>query len=122
MLPDNIEFSGWECPVHLKQPFLPSTPRSEGAKTPDDLFMEDYFHSLEKELYDFKFIPCLSRVEEGSEWTGFKGRVNNAIVECISTGANKEAYLCGNEPMINSVVDVLTKKDVPEELIYFDKF
>ena len=93
-----------------------------GAKTPEDLFMEDYFHNLEKELHDFKFIPCLSRVEEGSEWTGFKGRVNNAIEEYISTGANKEAYLCGNEPMINSVVDVLTKKDVPEELIYFDKF
>ncbi len=93
-----------------------------GAKTPDDLFMMDYFKSLEKDLYDFTFVPCLSRVEEGMTWSGFKGRVNNAIEEYVSTGTNKEAYLCGNEPMINSVVDALSKKDLPEELVYYDKF
>lgn len=93
-----------------------------GAKTPDDLFMLDYFKELEDSLADFKFIPCLSRVDEGSDWDGFKGRVNNAIDQYIEDGDNKEGYLCGNEPMINSVVDSLTKKGVPEELIYFDKF
>lgn len=93
-----------------------------GAKTPSDLFMLDYFRELEESLFDFKFVPCLSRVDEGSEWSGFKGRVNNAIDELLDNGDNKEAYLCGNEPMINSVVDSLTKKEIPEELIYFDKF
>ncbi|MDR7870837.1 MAG: 2Fe-2S iron-sulfur cluster binding domain-containing protein [Tissierellaceae bacterium] len=93
-----------------------------GAKTPDDLFMLDYFKELEGTLYDFEFVPCLSRVDEGSDWEGFKGRVNNAIDQFLTDGENKEAYLCGNEPMINSVVDSLTKKGLPEELIYFDKF
>lgn len=93
-----------------------------GAKTPGDLFMLDYFRELEETLYDFKFVPCLSRVTEEHNWEGFKGRVNNAIEEYLTDGDNKEAYLCGNEPMINSVVEALTKKGVPEELIYFDKF
>lgn len=93
-----------------------------GAKTVDDLFMLDYFHGLEKELHDFKFVPCLSRVAEGSDWDGFKGRVNNAIDEYVMDCTNKEAYLCGNEPMINSVVESLTKRGMPEELIYYDKF
>lgn len=93
-----------------------------GAKTTEDLFLLDYFHSLEKELHDFTFVPCLSRVGEGDHWDGFKGRVNNAIDEFIADGENKEAYLCGNEPMINSVVESLTKKNLPEDLIYYDKF
>ena len=93
-----------------------------GAKTPDDLFMLDYFKELEETLYDFKFVPCLSRVTEEHNWDGFKGRVNNALDEYIESGDNKEAYLCGNEPMINSVTESLIKKGISEELIYYDKF
>lgn len=93
-----------------------------GAKTQKDLFFLDYFKELEDTLYDFKFIPCLSRAKEGDGWTGFFGRVNNAIEEFIEDGENKEAYLCGNEPMINSVIKALTEKGMPEELIYYDKF
>ncbi|MEW8973064.1 MAG: 2Fe-2S iron-sulfur cluster binding domain-containing protein [Tissierellaceae bacterium] len=93
-----------------------------GAKTPDDLFMLDYFKELEDTLYDFKFVPCLSRVTEEDNWSGFKGRVNNALDQFITDGENKEAYLCGSERMIDSVIESLTKKGVPEELIYYDKF
>ncbi len=93
-----------------------------GAKTEDDLFFLDYFKELEDKLYDFKFIPCLSRVGEEDGWTGFRGRVNNAIDEFLEDGDNKEAYLCGNEPMINSVKKSLTSKGLPEELIYYDEF
>lgn len=93
-----------------------------GAKTPNDLFMLDYFKELEETLYDFKFMPTLSRVTEEHNWDGDKGRVTNSIEKYVEDGENKEAYLCGNEAMINSVVEALTSKGVPEELIYFDKF
>lgn len=93
-----------------------------GAKTPSDLFMLDYFKELEEALYDFTFVPTLSRASEEDNWTGEKGRVNNAIDKLIQSGENKEAYLCGNAPMIDSVVTSLIGKGVPEELIYFDKF
>lgn len=93
-----------------------------GAKTPSDLFMLDYFKELEETLDDFSFIPCLSRVGEEDEWDGYRGRVNNALEELVENTDNLEAYLCGNEPMINSVTDALTAKGMDEELIMYDKF
>lgn len=93
-----------------------------GAKTPDDLFMLDYFKDLEERLYDFKFIPTLSRVTEEHNWTGDIGRVNNALDTYITDSDNKEAYLCGNPPMIQSVTASLKAKGMDEELIYFDEF
>lgn len=93
-----------------------------GAKTPKDLFMLDYFKELEDTLYNFKFIPTLSRVTDEHDWDGERGRVNNALDKLLENGENKEAYLCGNEAMIDSVVKSLTTKGIPEELIYYDKF
>jgi Na+-transporting NADH:ubiquinone oxidoreductase subunit F len=84
--------------------------------------MLDYFKELEETMYDFKFIPSLSRVTEEDNWTGEVGRVDKAINKFLEDGDNKEAYLCGNAPMIDSVVQVLTSKGIPEELIYYDKF
>ncbi len=94
-----------------------------GAKTPDDLFMLDYFKHLEETLYDFKFVPTLSRIkDDDTSWSGEKGRVNNAIDKLLEENDNQEAYLCGNEQMIDSVVKSLTNKGVKEEKIYYDKF
>lgn len=93
-----------------------------GAKTPDDLFLLDEMKEFEEVLFDFRFIPTLSRVSEEHNWSGEKGRVNNALEKYVENGENKEAYLCGNPPMIDTVVSVLKKIGIPEELIFFDKF
>ncbi len=93
-----------------------------GAKTPDDLFLLDELKNFENTLPDFKFIPTLSRITEEHNWTGEKGRVNVALEKYILDGENKEAYLCGNPPMIDTVVSALQKIGIPEEHIYFDKF
>lgn len=93
-----------------------------GAKTPSDLFLLDYFKDLEETLYDFKFIPTLSRVDEEHSWTGERGRVNNALDTYLIDPNHKEAYLCGNPPMIQSVMTSLKAKGLDEELIYFDEF
>ena len=93
-----------------------------GAKTTSDLFMLDYFKDLEEKLYDFKFVPTLSRAGEEDNWLGETGRVNNAIEKLLVNGEHKEAYLCGGAPMIDSVTKALIDKGIPEELIYYDKF
>lgn len=93
-----------------------------GAKTPSDLFLLNYFKDLEETLYDFKFMPTLSRITEEHNWTGERGRVNNALDTYLMDGENKEAYLCGNPPMIQSVMTSLKEKGLDEELIYFDEF
>lgn len=93
-----------------------------GAKTPEDLFFLDYFKHLEETLYDFEFVPTLSRVTDEHQWTGAQGRVNTIIEEQLDSGENKEAYLCGNPKMISSMIAALTSKGVLENLIYFDEF
>lgn len=92
-----------------------------GEKTMNDLFMVDRLKEFEETLYDFKFIPTLSR-EESTEWTGEKGRVPKAIEKYIEKGENYSAYLCGSPAMIDSIVESLLAKDIPMEKIYYDKF
>ena len=91
-----------------------------GAKTRDDLFLLDRIKVFEKRL-NLKFIPALSR-EESSDWKGERGRVPNAIDKYIENGESYSAYLCGSPAMIDSIMEALLKKNVPEEKIYFDKF
>ncbi len=93
-----------------------------GAKDESELFFHEEFEELQKELPNFKYVPCLSRVPEGSSWTGERGRVTNAIEKYIQNGENCEAYLCGSGVMIDSVVEVLRKKGLAEEDILYDKF
>jgi len=93
-----------------------------GAKTPDDLFLLDEIEELEENLYDFKFIPTLSRVLDEHNWIGERGRVNVALDKHIQSPKDKEAYLCGSPGMIDTVVELLTEKGILEEYIYYDKF
>lgn len=93
-----------------------------GAKTPEDLFLLDLIEEFEKDLYDFEFIPTLSRALEEHNWTGEKGRVNVALDKHIKDPKDKEAYLCGSPGMIHSVIESLNDKGILEELIYYDEF
>lgn len=94
-----------------------------GARSKSDLFMLEEMAMFERELPNFKFVPTLSRPEEGDQWEGAVGRVTDAIQKHLEEGnENREAYLCGNAPMINSTVKELLKKGLLEEKIYYDKF
>lgn len=93
-----------------------------GAKTPQDLFLLDEIRKFEAELYDFKFIPTLSRVEDEHKWDGDRGRVNVALEKYVESPEGKEAYLCGSPPMINSVTEVLDKIGFNQEVIFYDEF
>lgn len=93
-----------------------------GAKTPDDLFILDELEQFEKDLHDFKFMPTLSRATDEMGWTGDTGRVNNSIDKYVEEGGNYTAYLCGSPKMIDSIVESLHEKGIPDENIYFDKF
>lgn len=93
-----------------------------GARTPEDLMMVDYLNSMEEKLFDFKFIPTLSRVTEEHNWTGETGRVNNTLEKFVEKDIDKEAYLCGNPAMIASIREVLVEKGMDETNIFFDEF
>ncbi|KAB3529064.1 NADH:ubiquinone reductase (Na(+)-transporting) subunit F [Alkaliphilus serpentinus] len=93
-----------------------------GARCKEDLFMLEEMEMLQNNLLDFMYIPSLSRPLETDNWEGDVGRVTDAIAEYLSEGENKEAYLCGSAPMIESTIKALKAKGIPEDRIYYDKF
>lgn len=93
-----------------------------GAKTEDDLFFLEELRNIENEMFDFEFVPSLSRVSDEDEWEGRRGRVTACIRELVENGDNKEAYLCGSPRMIDAIVKELIAKGIDEKLIYYDKF
>lgn len=93
-----------------------------GARSRCDLFLVDEMKEMERKLPNFRYIPSLSQPQPGDNWDGEVGRVTDTIERHIDSGENTEAYLCGSPGMIESVVEVLKKKGIPEEKIYYDKF
>jgi len=93
-----------------------------GARHKKDLFYLEEMEALKQKIPDLEVIPTLSRPEEEDRWEGERGRVTNVLEKIIKDGANKEAYLCGNPSMVESCVELLAKKGIPRELIFYDKF
>ena len=93
-----------------------------GAVTKRDLFLVDEMKELEVKLPNFKFIPALSAPAPEDNWEGDTGLITEVLDRYLPTGDNIEAYLCGSPGMIDACVNVLSKKGLPEELIFYDKF
>jgi Na+-transporting NADH:ubiquinone oxidoreductase subunit F len=93
-----------------------------GDKTPRDLYYSERLKEWEKDLPTFTYIPVLSRTSEEDHWEGEKGRVTNLIEKYIPDQAEIEAYICGNPGMVQSCADLLQKKGISREHIFFDKF
>ncbi|HPC38049.1 MAG TPA: FAD-binding oxidoreductase [Exilispira sp.] len=93
-----------------------------GAKTTKDLFLIDLMDELMKDMPNFKFIPALSDSNSDPSWKGERGLITEVVDKYVLNGENKEAYLCGSPGMINACISVLTKKGIPIEKIYYDKF
>lgn len=93
-----------------------------GARTKKDLFLVDTMEQLEKDLPDFTFIPGLSDPDDEDDWKGETGLITEILDRKVPKTDNHEAYLCGSPGMIDACVEVLRKKGMPEELIFYDKF
>jgi len=93
-----------------------------GARSGEDLYMMDVLKDLEKSMPNFELKCCLSRAKDEDNWTGDDGRVTDLIEKYIEDASDKEAYLCGSPKVIDSVVEKLQAKGMPEEHIYYDKF
>lgn len=93
-----------------------------GARTKADLFLLEEMKMFEEKLYDFKFMPTLSKPKDTDEWTGDIGRVNNSIEKYVNEDIKYSAYLCGSPIMIQGIVKSLLAKKVDEDRIFFDEF
>lgn len=93
-----------------------------GAVTRKDLYYLDFFHDLAEKNSQFTFVPALSSPEPEDQWEGETGLITDVVARHIDDASDKEAYLCGSPGMIQACLDVLAKKGIPEDRIFFDKF
>ncbi len=87
-----------------------------------DLYYVDEMKEFEKRIPDFRFIPALSAPKEQDDWSGETGLITEVVDRHIADGSNLEAYLCGSPGMIDACIQVLVKKGIPKDRIYYDKF
>ena len=93
-----------------------------GARAVRDLFLAEEMKELEKKLPNFTYVPALSEPLPDDNWKGETGLITEVLDRHLTSGENVEAYLCGSPGMIDASIAVLTKKGIPEELVYYDKF
>ena len=93
-----------------------------GARSVKDLYYYDIPKKLSETHKNFNYIPALSEPATEDNWTGETGFIHLALDKVIKEGVPSEAYLCGPEPMINAVTNVLKAKGVKDQDIYYDKF
>ncbi len=92
------------------------------ARHKADLYMMEELLEIQKEIPEIEYYFSLTRPEESDNWDGLRGRVTDTIPQFIEDASNMEAYLCGNNAMIDAVIATLKEKGMPEESIFYDKF
>jgi len=93
-----------------------------GARSANDLYYQKELLAWEKTIPNFTYVPTLSRPAEEKPWHGEKGRVTHLIEKYIPEGAAVDVYLCGSPAMVDSCVEILKKRGIQEDRIFFDKF
>jgi Na+-transporting NADH:ubiquinone oxidoreductase subunit F len=93
-----------------------------GARAKRDLICLDRMAEFEKELPNFKFVPCLSEPMPDDKWDGETGLVTDVMKRHCPDLSNMEAYLCGSPGMIDASIAALTANGMPTENIAYDKF
>ena len=93
-----------------------------GARTTEDLYYQEELREFEKTVPGFTYMPTLSRATEADQWEGEKGRVTDLIERDVPDNADLDVYICGSPAMVESCVNLLIRKGIPEDQIFYDKF
>ncbi len=93
-----------------------------GDRRRHDLYYLEEIKTFEESIPRFTFVPTLSRATEEDQWDGEKGRVTDLIEKHIPENAPLDIYICGSPAMVDSCEEILMKKGIDPENIYYDKF
>lgn len=91
-----------------------------GMRTEADLYLRDVIESWAGRLYEFNFVPVLSRAGEG--WTGRRGYVQQAVLEDHEDLSEHAFYLCGAPEMIREAKSLLATRGASLDHLYADSF
>ncbi|MGN6660244.1 MAG: 2Fe-2S iron-sulfur cluster-binding protein, partial [Achromobacter mucicolens] len=91
-----------------------------GMRTEADLYLRDEIESWASRLYEFNFVPVLSRA--GADWQGRRGYVQEAVLADHADLSEHAFYLCGAPEMIRQAKSLLAERGASLDHLYADSF
>lgn len=91
-----------------------------GVRSEADLYAAAEISTWVHRLYEFQFIPVLSRASD--TWTGRRGYVQDAITDDHHDLSEHAFYLCGSPDMIEQAQKAFVQRGADLEYIYSDSF
>jgi CDP-4-dehydro-6-deoxyglucose reductase len=91
-----------------------------GARTQADLYLADTIRSWGERLYDFQFVPVLSRPD--AAWHGRVGYVQDAVAQDFADLSEHAVYLCGSPAMVADAKRRFQALNASPEHVYVDGF
>ncbi len=90
-----------------------------GVRYENEILFDAEFQELARKYPNFEYIPTVSRPQT---WKGATGYVQDQLLKRYPSPEGRQIYACGLVPMINSLLETLTKNGYPREAIHFEKW
>ncbi|HEY1609662.1 MAG TPA: 2Fe-2S iron-sulfur cluster-binding protein [Paraburkholderia sp.] len=104
----------------MDDPDCPPVSLYWGARSEADLYLHDEIQQWTQRLYEFQYVPVLSRPASG--WAGRRGYVQHAVCEDFSDLSGHAVYLCGSPVMIADARRQFLANGASIDHLYADSF
>ncbi|MBW9257102.1 MAG: 2Fe-2S iron-sulfur cluster binding domain-containing protein [Candidatus Thiodiazotropha sp. (ex. Lucinisca nassula)] len=94
-----------------------------GVRAKKDLYDDELFSDLAQQHENFSYVPVLSQMEDGDDWSGETGFVHEAAQRIFDNSfSGSTAYLCGPPVMIEASIRALMQGRLFENDIFTERF
>ena len=93
-----------------------------GARTTADTMYFDEFVALKEKMPNLDVHYALSEPDQSPDWDGETGFIHESVIAHMAAEGPRQAFLCGPPPMIEATMKVLDDKQVPSDMVFYDKF
>lgn len=104
----------------MDDPDCPPVSLYWGARTSADLYLHDEIRAWSERLYEFNYVPVLSRPDAG--WDGRVGYVQDAVGADVPDLSEHAIYLCGSPLMISSAKSAFIGRGASLDFVYTEGF
>ncbi len=91
-----------------------------GVRHESHLLYHDEFEEMARRYPQFRFWPTLTQL--GPDWAGRTGRVQAHLSEGIGERSDIDIYLCGLQPMVDDVRQILKGIGFDRKQIRYEKY
>jgi len=93
-----------------------------GARTEEDLYLQDQLGRWQAEQDNFTYVPVLSGLADDHPWSGRRGFVHQALLADHPDLSGHEIYVCGSVHMVQAAVPDFLSHGLAEEYCFSDAF